>query len=345
MPVATGLVAASPVCLAVSTALRLRHCSGWIRAAERRRQPIPADRLWDRELTSAFEDPWIEIRRFETSAGAREYALVLMAMGIAYRVVRQPSGIGLLVAAPEAARALHELSAYEEENRPRPAAPAHAPVKGLDGALVYGAALVFVYSAADQQAFSRDWEAAGAGQAGLIMSGEWWRVLTALGLHADVGHLIGNLIMGSLFGVFLAQILGAGLAWLAILLASAAGNALNALIEPVNHTSIGASTAVFAALGLLAALAWKREAAQHRRGRRKLLPLAAGVMLLTFLGVGGERTDIGAHVAGFIVGCVFGAGLYFIQRYLPHGRLAQYGFGAAALGLFAVAWVVALDAG
>ena len=62
--------------------------------------------------------------------------------------------------------------------------------------------MVFVYSAANQRAFGRDWFAAGEAQAGLILDGEWERVVTALSLHADLGHLLSNLIAGSLFGLF-----------------------------------------------------------------------------------------------------------------------------------------------
>ena len=81
--------------------------------------------------------------------------------------------------------------------------------------------LVFVYAAAGHQLFGFDWEAAGAGQAGLTVAGQWWRAVTALGLHGDLGHIGSNLVAGSLFGFFLAEILGSGLAWLLILLAGA----------------------------------------------------------------------------------------------------------------------------
>jgi hypothetical protein len=44
---------------------------------------------------------------------------------------------------------------------------------------------------------------------------------------------------------------------------------------------------------------------------RGALPLVAGVALLADLGTGGERTDLGAHAFGFIVGVAFGAALLF----------------------------------
>ena len=83
-------------------------------------------------------------------------------------------------------------------------------------------------------------------QAGLIRAGEWWRTFTALGLHADPLHLAGNLIYGLIFGFLAGQLLGWGLAWSGLLLAGALGNLLNAFLQAPTHSSIGASTAVFA---------------------------------------------------------------------------------------------------
>ena len=128
------------------------------------------------------------------------------------------------------------------------------------------------------------------GRRGGPIAGEWWRAVTALGLHADLGHIGSNLVAGSLFGFFLAEILGGGLAWLMILAAGAAGNAINALIQPATHTSIGASTAVFGAVGLIAVLALRYRPRRWRRGLRRWAPLAAGIMLLAFLGTEGSAS-------------------------------------------------------
>jgi membrane associated rhomboid family serine protease len=245
-------------------------------------------------LTDNPDDAWVEVRRFAAQADAEQHALVLAAVGIRCRLVARHSAIALSVALPDAARAREELASYARENlQSRSSPPLRALLEGLDGVLAYCAVLLFLHGASRRQAFSHDWWSAGAAQAGLIVDGEWWRNFTALGLHADLGHLASNLVFGSLLGLLLAQLLGAGLAWLAILLAGALGNALNALLHPAAHTAIGASTAVFAALGILAALTWSHRAPLWRYGLRRWLPLAAGVMLLAYLGVGGERTDIG----------------------------------------------------
>ncbi len=293
-------------------------------------------------MIDASDESWTEVGRYSRSRDAESAALVLASAGIGSRLVRQPQTIALFVAAPDALRAGYELIEYDRENRRRPAPALRSLWEGADGAFAYATLLIVVYVAAGRGMFGLDWEAAGYAQAGLIVGGEWWRALTALTLHADIEHLASNIFAGGMLGIFLAQTLGPGLAWLAILLAGGLGNALNALVEPAEHTSIGASTAVFAALGLLATLVWRRGPSHWARGLRSWLPLAAGVMLLAFLGFGGERTDIGAHVAGFLVGILAGVVLHFADRRIPQGRRAQYSYGFAAFALIVFAWLAAL---
>jgi rhomboid protease GluP len=288
----------------------------------------------------------VEVRRSQVWAEAEQYALVLAAFNIGCRLVARGDAILLFVAPADADRARQELAFYASENRPRPRAspPERALTGGLDGTLAYAVILLFLHGASRRHTFGLDWWSAGAGQAGLIVDGEWWRAATALGLHADLGHLAGNLAFGGLLGLLLAQPLGVGLAWLAILLAGAAGNAVNAVLHPAAHTGVGASTAVFAALGLLAALNVRRRASVWGRGLRRWLPLGAAAMLLAYMGVGGERTDVGAHVAGLATGALFGLGLALAGDRLPKGAGAQRAYGGLALALLTLTWLLALSA-
>jgi membrane associated rhomboid family serine protease len=300
----------------------------------------------EESLADKPDDAWVEICRSAARADAEQYVLVLAAAGINCRLVALDNVVTLSVAPPDADRARQEVASYARENqrRSRSSPPARALTEGIDSALAYAAVLLFLYGASRRETFSRDWWSAGVAQAGLIADGEWWRTLTALGLHADLGHLVSNLAFGSLLALLLAQLLGAGLAWLAILLGGALGNALNALLHSSVHTAVGASTAIFAALGILAALTWRRRAPLWRHGLRRWLPLAAGVTLLAYLGFGGERTDIGGHIAGFAAGTSLGVGLAYAGQRVPQGVSAQRLFGVAALALFALAWLLAFRA-
>ena len=82
-----------------------------------------------------------------------------------------------------------------------------------------------------------------------------------------------------------------------------------------------------------------------RGGIRRWAPLSAGILLLVFLGFGGENTDVGAHVAGFAFGGLFGLALGRWGHYLPQGPRAQWLYGLATVGLLAAAWLLALYSG
>src|SRR5690606_2391669 len=120
----------------------------------------------------------------------------------------------------------------------------------------------------------------------------------------------------------------------------------NALIYAGSgHNSIGASTAVFGGLGILIScrLVQQYRLTQWKWPRHLWVPLAAGVVLLGFLGAGGERTDVMAHGWGFAVGGVLGA----IGAALRLDEHRQRPFFQRAAGWVAIltvmgGWVLAL---
>jgi membrane associated rhomboid family serine protease len=286
----------------------------------------------------------VEVGRSKTLADAKQQVLVLAAAGIECHLMGANRDIGVYVASTDVEQAVQELACYERENqfswlRPRPARLApHA----VDAALAYCAVLLFFFGAARRHALSVDWAAIGAAQASLIRDGAWWRTFTALSLHADVLHLMSNVASGVIFGLFVARLLGSGLAWLTMLMAGALGNALIALVQAPEHTAIGASTGIFGAVGILTGYMWRSRIVPWRGGLRRWAPLGAGIMLLVFLGFSGERTDIGAHVAGFAVGGVMGFILAPAADRLENNSRVQWASGALACGLFFLAWLLAL---
>jgi membrane associated rhomboid family serine protease len=178
--------------------------------------------------------------------------------------------------------------------------------------------------------------------AGALRAGEPWRFVTALTLHLDVGHLLANLGFGSVFGLLAGQLLGPGLAWAAVVLAATLANAGNSLVQPAGYSAVGASTAVFATLGLLAAYSWRRRSGRGERWAYRWAPLIAGVALLAFTGVGGERTDVMAHLTGFVMGAL--AGFLLAWRGLRVGNAGQWLLGLGTLAAVGAAWALALGA-
>ena len=116
------------------------------------------------------DDVWVEVGRFRLIAEAEQHALVLVALGMASRLVSSATGTSLFVASPDAAKARSEIAAYDQENTPRPTTGwASRPLReGINGALIFCAILLFVDAAAGRNAFSYDWLALGNAQAGLI---------------------------------------------------------------------------------------------------------------------------------------------------------------------------------
>jgi len=91
------------------------------------------------------------------------------------------------------------------------------------------------------------------------------------------------------------------------------GNFANALFYETRHVSIGASTAVFGALGILAGYQFLTKIKHPRQRIKAWLPLAGGLALLAILGSGAE-SDIMAHLFGFLSGILLGLGYTLVGR-------------------------------
>ncbi len=251
----------------------------------------------------------------------------------------------LLAVVPEmemAARA--QLERYARENPPRPTEAATGPLRGRawPGVASYIGLLLLVGFCASREFFGLSWSAAGRLDGALIRQGEWWRPLTALTLHLDTGHLLSNLGFGAFFGYFAGRLLGSGVAWASILASGIAGNFLNALLQSPQHRAVGASTAVFGALGLLAAYGWRRQSPRGVRWAQRSAPLVAGIALLAFLGTGDIRTDIVAHLTGFICGALLGAVYAHLGADIALEPRLQRRWGGVAVLLVLSGWSIAL---
>jgi membrane associated rhomboid family serine protease len=284
----------------------------------------------------------VEVYRSFWRNACEERGFMLHAVGIDSQVLWLGRTWSLVVSAHAQAEAHAQLAVYEHENPPRrrplEAEPLHRAA--WTGSLGYAAILLIVGYLAGTFAFGRDWLDAGGMIAGLTRAGEWWRAVTALTLHLDVGHLLANLGFGTVFGLLAGQLLGTGVAWATVLAAASAANLVNSFVQPATHSSVGASTAVFATLGMLAAYGWRRRRDAGDRWAYRWAPLIAGVFLLAFTGVGGERTDVLAHLTGFVTGTI--AGIAHATWRMPRGLVAQVVAAAASLFVIVRAWVLAL---
>ena len=265
----------------------------------------------------------------------RDWALVLMAVGIECAVERHGDGWDLVVDPLDAERAAEALAAYEAETPVRTPAPVPREDYGRTWAgVVMAILLVAAARVAGPLATGSRLFQAGEARAEAILGGEPWRVVTALTLHTDVSHLVSNLASGALVATALCMIVGPGVgAWL-LLASGAAGNWITAFVHGTAHRAVGASTAIFGGIGALVGLSIVR------RRRRAWVPLAAGLALLGLLGTS-EKSDLLAHFFGFATGVAGGLGTAPLPTL--RSRPAQFALALLALAAVGGCWWLAIE--
>jgi len=246
-----------------------------------------------------------------TKEQADTFGLVLLSSGITHEVRQGRKGWDLWVAQDASKEAESLLKTYLDENKgfkpskETPMTPYRKTWSGVGGVLVLLAIHVFVTLGHDADLFPRLY----GSSARHVVSGEWYRCATALLLHADSVHLAGNLVGMAIFATAVCSITGWGMGWLLILASGISGNLINAYVYGYGHNSIGASTAVFGALGLLSSYQFLKKIQAPGSRFQILLPLGAGLALLAFTG-SSSHTDIMAHLFGFLSGVVIGMVYY-----------------------------------
>ena len=275
---------------------------------------------------------------------AGDWSLVLASAGITHRIVEGGGAFSLVVDALDVAAAGAALAAFDVESVPRVVPPAPDLGPSPLGILMGGALLaMFAVTGPADARVPTAWFGAGRAVADAILHGQWWRTITALTLHEDVGHVVGNVLASLIFVSAVGRWLGAGLGALLIVACAAVANGLTALWhrhEP--FVSLGASTATFAATGLVAGLQLYRRWRYDERRRYFWLPLGAGLALFAMLGTG-QNADFGAHLFGLGVGVVAGTAFAAAGLRAP-GRAGQALLIAVVSAVLIGAWVLAFRA-
>ena len=207
-----------------------------------------------------------------------ERQFVLQSRGIDSQLVEAESAYALIVDSRFAQQAQIEMASYVDENiinAPQPANVEPRSLNYLPALIGYALVLCIVSTAAGFSLFGMDWYQQGRVNSEQIHQGEIWRLVTALTLHANAQHLVSNLAFGSLFLFYFSRYVGYGLAGLSVLATGAFGNAINVYMQGTTHLSIGASTAVFGALGLLSAYVWKMKYFSQATWSKRLGPILA----------------------------------------------------------------------
>jgi rhomboid protease GluP len=265
---------------------------------------------------------------------AMDLSLVLEQEGIPHELRRvEDAQWALEIDDTNATRAQAAIAAFEKENPPEVRRPevVHPTTGAVAAGGAFSLAVLAMYFRTGPESARSPWFERGSSDAAAILHGEWWRSVTALTLHADAGHVAGNAVLGGLLLALLARSVGPGVASALMLLSGAAGTFAAAGLIRHDFVSIGASTAVFGALGALAAL--------PRQSRRVWMPVIGGLALLALLGTA-KRADVAGHVCGFVSGVLAGA----VVSLLPplRSRAAQACLVLATACVPVAAWLAAL---
>jgi membrane associated rhomboid family serine protease len=264
--------------------------------------------------------------------------VILAAAGIVYRITGQPGDWTVWVDEADSEPAIAEVGKYFLENNDIPdetgrwSGFSRNIHMGLGAALIFLAVQVTINHHGGVAVYSEKFGAS----ASAILDGEIFRTVTALMIHSDAMHLISNMAALALLFTVVCSVWGSGVASFCLLASGALGNYLTALIYRTSHLSIGSSTAVFGALGILI-VHQMFNSIRHTTGRMKAwLPIGAGLCLLGLFSEG-AHTDILAHLFGLGSGMALGAVFETVSR-KPPAPLFQYLFFSVTVGVVLIAW-------
>jgi len=262
-----------------------------------------------------------------TREEAHRAALSLLAMGMEAEVGREPGGATwqVSVTEEEVAAALPVLREALTTDLIEPApVPAPAPVGGAGVgiwtweaaassiAIVAACVAIHAFVHGGPQPTARSaMLAAGAVAPWLVRDGEWWRLGSAVFLHFDLKHLIGNMSALLFLGPPLASQIGHVRTLVLFVATGVAGNLVSQLIGNEAAIKAGASGGVCGLLGALAgvALATMATATDARERRPAWQTLGALVALFGMIVGVQPGSDHYAHVGGLVAGIVLGRAL------------------------------------
>lgn len=262
-------------------------------------------------VDASFPEGSVEAGVYATYNEGFEHSLVVLAMGEACWLVTAAGGHHLRVAPAVLPAVRQQLACFDRESVGWPPKPAtdtvsrhqHLPMSPLFWML----GVILVFHA--QEKHPEITEAGLLDSGRMLGGGEWFRVATALWLHDDLGHLVSNIVCGLMMFSAVVMTFGRRAGWGLIVGASLAGNLATVLLHAhEEYRSLGASTAVFAALGLLVgrAIHVMSRTKHPYRWRAMLVPFASGLATLGLYGASGAHTDVLAHAMGFTAGLVLG---------------------------------------
>ncbi len=279
------------------------------------------------------------LNEIKTEKQALEWSLVLQAMGVEHTIFSVDNYWKIEVNVSDSSFAETQIWLYENEiNGIKPIKDFLPQVESLSSFIIPFIMIIF-HLFISRYATESNWFEKGIAAVDLISGGEWWRVVTALTLHGGLVHLFSNLIIGSVVVSSLFNMAGVGFAWFLVLLSGISGNIINALVQPDGFRSLGASTAVFGAFGVVGGIALLSKKIKDK----SWTPFVGSLILLALMGAG-RGSDLSGHLFGFGSGVVLGiiGKLTVLRSGIPQGW-QSFIYGFISWAVIVVSWYFAFN--
>src|SRR5690606_2943941 len=179
----------------------------------------------------------------------------------------------------------------------------------------------------------------------LTSSGQWWRLLTAMFLHAGIFHLAFNLYFAWVIGRTCEQVFGAAAYTLVYFGSGLIASMVSAAWQPAS-VSVGASGALFGVFGAFLGFTIRRRGMlppEFVSSVRRNALILIGINLVIGFAIPG--IDVAAHVGGLVAGLGIGYAIARLAEQPVSSRQQAKAVRVRAIGMTTLATAAILLAG
>lgn len=133
----------------------------------------------------------------------------------------------------------------------------------------------------------------------LVQSGQWYRILTCMFLHADIMHILFNMYALYILGTQVERYYGTKRFLIIYFLSGLLGSLFSCVFMSANTISLGASGAIFGLLGSIAYFTYNYRASLQGLLHSQIIPV---ILINLLIGFTSSSIDVSAHIGGLIGG-------------------------------------------
>lgn len=188
------------------------------------------------------------------------------------------------------------------------------PIFNISNIIIFANVLIFIIQTVMEADGDYTIYAMGVQANGYILNGQVWRLFTAMFLHADITHLLGNMFMLFYLGTIILRYYSPGEFALIYFTGGLLGNLLTLVFMPVETLSLGASGAIMALGGTLI---YRMFFGKHKKLFRRtgnFVTIAMMVLFNLFYGLTQSQTNNFGHFGGFAAGFAVAWLIYLVKN-------------------------------